>query len=566
MRTFRVLVALLAFLRITYADTFTVNSTTDAVDANPGDGTCATAGSVCTLRAAIQEANAHAGDDTIDVPAGTYLLTIPPGAETTAALDASVGDLDITANATITGVGSGLVTIDGGGTTRVFHIAASQTVTMSGITVKNGADQGGGGILALGNLTLNDVVVTQNTSNGGAGGGIRGGGALTLSDSTVSDNGSTDQGGGIFGGTPVMIDRSTISGNHTPDQGGGIFSDGPLTITSSTVSGNMSTGDQGGGIFIENGALTIVNSTISGNSASDTGGGIFNNPPLGPATNPVRILNTTISANSATSGGGVFTFDPGVIGLRNSLLAANVGSSGSPDAGGMVGSEGYNLIGNTSGATITGDTTGNVTGQAPGIGALADNGGPTATHALLPGSPALDGGDPAGCVDAASAALTTDQRGAPRPQGPRCDIGSVEGTGSVGSTTTTTTTLPPTCDGVPRAATFASIDCRLDTLIAEVNASTSLGALATRLQNQLQKARDRKEQADGFCRQPNVRRTRQALKKAIRKMVVVGKTLRSRKARNSIPDPLRQQLLTDAGDVLVDLRALKGALQCPAGA
>ena len=82
MRTFRILVALLAFLRVAYADIFTVNSTTDAVDANPGDGTCATAGSVCTLRAAIQEANAHAGDDTIDVPAGTYLLTIPPGAET----------------------------------------------------------------------------------------------------------------------------------------------------------------------------------------------------------------------------------------------------------------------------------------------------------------------------------------------------------------------------------------------------------------------------------------------------------------------------------------------------
>src|SRR5438445_10327441 len=102
MRTLSVFVALLAFVRVTYADTFTVNSTTDAVDANPGDGTCATAGSVCTLRAAIQEANAHAGDDTIDVPAGTYVLAIPPGGETTAALDASVGDLDITANATVT--------------------------------------------------------------------------------------------------------------------------------------------------------------------------------------------------------------------------------------------------------------------------------------------------------------------------------------------------------------------------------------------------------------------------------------------------------------------------------
>jgi len=380
----------------------------------------------------------------------------------------------------------------------------------------------------------------------------------------VSSNGCTDQGAGIFGGTPVTITRSTISGNHTPDQGGGIFSDGPLTITSSTISGNMSTGDQGGGIFIENGALTIVNSTISGNSASQSGGGIFNNPPLGSA-NAVRILNTTISANSASTGGGVFTFNPGVIGLRNTLLAANSDQSGSPDAGGMLGSEGYNLIGNTAGATIAGDTTGNITGQAPGIGSLADNGGPTETHALLAGSPALDAGDPSGCVDASGAALTTDQRGAPRPQGPRCDIGSVEGTGSAGPTTTTTT-LPPTCNGVPRAATFASIDCRLDALVAEVSASTALGPLATRLQNQLQKARDRKEQADGFCRQPNVRRTKSALKKAIRKLVQVGKTLRSRKAQNSMPDPLRQQLLSDADAIRVDLRSLKSALRCPADA
>src|SRR5205085_1514295 len=291
-----------------------------AVDANPGDGTCATAGSVCTLRAAIQEANAHAGDDTIDVPAGTYLLTIPPGAETSVALDASAGDLDVTANVTITGAGSGVVAVDGGGANRVFQVAASQTATISGLTVRNGADQGGGGIFAQGNLTLDDVVVTQSSSTGAGGGGIRGGGALTLTDSTVSSNGCTDQGGGIFGGTPVMLVRSTISGNHTPDQGGGIFSDGPLTITSSTISGNMSTGDQGGGIFIENGALTIVNSTISGNSASQSGGGIFNNPPLGSA-NAVRILNTPISANSASARCGVSTFDPGVIGLRNTLVA-----------------------------------------------------------------------------------------------------------------------------------------------------------------------------------------------------------------------------------------------------
>src|SRR5690242_8601464 len=208
MRTFRVLVALLAFLRVAHADTFTINSTTDVADPDPMNApVCATAGS-CTLRAAIQDANAHVGDDTIVVPAGNYLLSIPPGTEATTDLTAAVGDLDITDNVTITGAGSGLVTVDGGGAYRVFHIAASQTVTMSGLTIRDGADQAGGGIFAVGNVTLNDVVVTENSASGAGGGGIHGGGALTLMDSTVSGNNSTDQGGGIFGGTPVTIVRS----------------------------------------------------------------------------------------------------------------------------------------------------------------------------------------------------------------------------------------------------------------------------------------------------------------------------------------------------------------------
>src|SRR5437867_2704086 len=144
------------------AMTFMVDSTADAVDAAPGDGTCATAGSACTLRAAIQEANALAGNDTIDVPAGTYTLGIPAGGETTVGLDAAVGDLDITQNLTITGAGAATTIVDGGGATRVFQEASSITVTISGLTMRNGADQAGAGIFAQGNLTLHDVVVTAS--------------------------------------------------------------------------------------------------------------------------------------------------------------------------------------------------------------------------------------------------------------------------------------------------------------------------------------------------------------------------------------------------------------------
>src|SRR5204862_4517601 len=125
---------------------------------------------------------------------------------------------------------------------------------------------------------------------------------------------------------------------------------------------------------------------------------------------------------------------------------------------------------------------------------------------------------------------------------------------------------PTSCTGVPPGPTFRSIDCRLTTLIAEVNGSTALGPLTTKLQKQFQKARDRKEQAEGFCRQPNVRRTKGALKKTIRKMVQIAKTLRSRQARKSIPDPLRGQLATDADVVRADLATLKGAVRCPGDA
>jgi CSLREA domain-containing protein len=538
-----------------------VNSTSDAVDANPGDGTCETApgGGVCTLRAAIQEANALAGDDTINLPAGTYTLSIPPGAEGTVAQDAAVGDLDITDNLTIAGAGAATTIIDGAASSRVFQVALSKTVTMSGLTVRNGADAGGAGIFALGNLTLNDVVVTANAAMGAGGAGIRGGGSLTLNGCTVSANVGTDQGGAIFGGSPVIIDRSTIRGNMTPDQGGGIFSDGPLTITNSTIADNMSTGDQGGGIFIENGDLTVVNCTISGNTATDGGGGIFNNPPIGTA-NAVRIINATITANTGSGGGGISTFDPGVITLRNALVAGN-SSASAPDLSGMVNSEGYNLIGSIDGATIAGDTTGNLVGQPANLGPLADNGGPTLTHGLLPGSAAIDAGDPAGCTDAGGSPLTTDQRGAPRPQGPACDVGAFEGV--LSATTTTTTTLPAgSCESVPPGPTFASLDCRLADLIAEVAGESDLGALQAKLGDQLQKAKTHKEKAEVLCRQASKRRTRKALRPAISKLRQFLRTLKSRKAR-SIPQPVKDALRSAAGAIGLDMKALQRAVQCP---
>ncbi len=119
------------------AATFTVDTTTDAVDTVAGDGVCATAGGACSLRAAVQEANALAGADTIDLPAGTYVLTLGGGAEDAAAS----GDLDVTEPLTIDGAGVGVSIIDGNDASRV--IEASAPITLSGVTIRHGHDTTG---------------------------------------------------------------------------------------------------------------------------------------------------------------------------------------------------------------------------------------------------------------------------------------------------------------------------------------------------------------------------------------------------------------------------------------
>src|SRR5512139_3911774 len=227
------------------AATFIVNSITDAVDANPGDGICATAGGVCTLRAAIQEANALADQDTIILPEGTYNLTIEGSGEDSSA----TGDLDITdaAGVIIQGAGAATTIIDGNGLDRVFHIQPDGVADISGVTIRGGItpavvyENYGGGILNYGGiLTITGCTISGNISvysdiysDGGYGGGIyNDGGYVTITDSTISDN-------------------TTVSSDGYFGYGGGIYNDnGVVTITDCTVSGNIVTGSFGvfGGI------------------------------------------------------------------------------------------------------------------------------------------------------------------------------------------------------------------------------------------------------------------------------------------------------------------------------
>ena len=168
-----------------------------------------------------------------------------------------------------------------------------------------------------------------------------------------------------------------------------------MTITNSTFSSN-SAGDGGGGAIMNKGTLTITNSTISGNSAGGigSGGGIRNN---GTAT------------------------------VKNTIVANNIAGFLGPDCNGIFNSDGNNLIEDSSFCTgFTNGQNGDITGVDPVLDALADNGGPTLTHALLEGSPAVDAVPVADCTEIEGGALTNDQRGIDRPQGDACDIGAFE--------------------------------------------------------------------------------------------------------------------------------------------
>ena len=266
----------------------------------------------------------------------------------------------ISRNVQILGPGANNLTVSGNDANRVFDVAFGSTATIAGVTIADGSSADGGGI-------LND-------------------GTLTVTNATLSGNSSTGYGGGISNAGTLAVTNSTLSGNSAFG-GGGIFNDGTLTVTNSTLSGN-SASEFGGGIYnYFFSTLTVTNSTLSGNSASLLGGGIASYFP------PFTLADTIIATNTAPTG---------------------------PDVGGTVTSLGHNLIGNSSGGN--GFVAADLLNVKPLLGPLQNNGGPTETMALLPGSPAIA----AGSVALIPPGVTTDQRGSARIVNGAVDIGAFE--------------------------------------------------------------------------------------------------------------------------------------------
>jgi len=220
--------------------------------------------------------------------------------------------------------------------------------------------------------------------------------------------------------------NTTAVTNNSAASGGGVSNSGTARISASLIATNTVSGSGGG--LSDSGSAVLLNTTVSGNSASThEGGGI-----AVTGSGAVTLYNGAVSANSAASAGGLAVAVGARASLANTILAANAGAS-NPDCSGALTSQGYNILGDTTGCTLANQSHDQVGGGGrpvvdPRLGPLQDNGGPTQTHALLPGSTAVNAGNVAGCSDDHGNLLPTDQRGflRPDPITARCDIGAHE--------------------------------------------------------------------------------------------------------------------------------------------
>jgi hypothetical protein len=461
--------------------TITVNALGDATDVNPGDAVCETAAGngVCTLRAAVAEANALPAcspmtinfaaplfDTAQTITLGGSALNIQhpnltisgPGADKvtvnqTAAFNNIItiqsGRIVQISGLKLTGGQSGGVKNFGGTVTlsncEISGISGQQAVTNSSGTltaqnclIQNNMD---GGIVNFGTLftvtncqilnnkagsasaagvynssntlNLNDSTVAFNDGGSVGTGGIANFGTLTATNTKITDNKSTTFGGaGIYSSSGTMMLTDCTIANNMGAGAGGIRNFAALTMTGCTVANNEATDSStSGGINHNSGTLTLSNSTISGNKANNStgtnGGGVL----LGSNATLTSCTITNNQAAGSNSAGGVIYPFGGTVTVTNTIIAGNTGTSGATaDVNGgccnTFTSGGYNLIGDDTGGSGFSGTADQVGTSGsplnPKLDGLADNGGPTQTHKLLSGSPALDKGKAFG--------LTTDQR------------------------------------------------------------------------------------------------------------------------------------------------------------
>ncbi len=314
MRTFRipVLVAILVFLALVSAYqsskaitssglTFTVTASSDIVDSTPGDGICETAlgNGLCTLRAAVMEANAHIGVDTIILPAANFFLTIPGAGENFAA----TGDLDITESLVIQGENDETTIINaiGLGDRVIQVLSTAASVTISNVSITEGdVSESGGGILSEAPLTLSNIRVFANHAVY-SGGGIYSSAPLSIESSRI-DNNSSSEGGGLSSVDNLTIQGSSVDTNLSDTYGGGLSVYGPVTAISNSQLDHNVAHDSGGAIAVANGSLVISDSSLDSNYADFDGNAIYNT-----TTGAISLVSVDFNNNSgAMFGSGIY--------------------------------------------------------------------------------------------------------------------------------------------------------------------------------------------------------------------------------------------------------------------
>lgn len=380
--------------------TFTVNSTVDAVDVNPGNGVCETAvAGQCTLRAAVMEANALPGNDSIQLGNNIYILAV-------AGLDeeaAATGDLDITSAIQITGNSSSQSIIDGNQIDRVFDVHSSGNLSLKSVMVRNGravpgiVSTGGGGIQNAGHLTIENSSINNNSAETLDGGGIynsvgtvtitnssiisnaitgnvvrTGGGisnnagSLQISDSQINNNDNNlGYGGGVSSGRVTTVTNSTFM-NNLSDNGGGLYLSGSAYITNSLIthnnslSGSDGQGNGGGIVFDGNGTFDLSHSSVISNTANQAGGIYI----VGQGNSTITLTQSSVSENLAYTRGGAIQSALASVNIISSTIHANSTFSflGNDFGGGIHYSGLSNNALKISASTISGNSAGNAAG------------------------------------------------------------------------------------------------------------------------------------------------------------------------------------------------------------
>ena len=415
-----VVAAVLSLTSASRAITITVNSLADT-------GTA----SICALRDAITAANTMTV--TNGCAAGTGNDTIHFSVTGTIHLSCTLPEIT-DRSLTVSGPASRGIVLSGGGTVPLIVVASGARANFRNLAMFDGSTEGaGGGIFNSGTLGITRCTFSGNTAL--VGGAIFNDGTLSIGNSTFSSDDSAE-GGGIFNAGTLRVTNSTFSDNDSA-KGGGIFNDGTLRVTNSTFSENDA-GDGGG--ILNAGTLTVTNSTFAGSNAA-RGAAVFN-------SGTANITNCTFAMNGAATGGGVFNSDSltisfstfsgndaasgggmqnnGRASVKSTILAA---STFGGNCSGTIVDAGYNLSDDN---TCRLGAAGSQKSIDPGLdrAGLHNNGGPTQTISLLPGSPAIDAIPLDSCTDQATPPdrLKTDQRGFPRPDAGEafCDIGAYE--------------------------------------------------------------------------------------------------------------------------------------------